>query len=68
MTEVDELLRQPQIVYQPWEFTQGTLLPEFLTAKIPDAVKWRGRTIFITDASVGTQFKASDGVAWRTLG
>lgn len=68
MTEVEELLRQPQIAYQLWEFTQGTKMPEFLTAKIPSAVKWRGRTIFVTDAAIGTQFRASDGVAWRTLG
>lgn len=70
MGQVNDFFKIPQTVPEVMEFLKGFILPKFTAATLPAASTMPGRVIWITDATAGggAQFKASDGVAWRSLG
>lgn len=65
-----EIFTVPQTIVALWNFVAGFKVREATIATLPDATKSRGQIVFVTDATAGggTQFRASDGIAWRNLG
>lgn len=64
----EEIFKFPQQIFERWTFRKGFALPEYTTTTIPLASTQRGVIVFVTDAVAGTQFRASDGTSWRTIG
>jgi hypothetical protein len=55
MRYVDETLAQP------------FMLPRFLKTELPDATKWRGGLIYVTDETGGEVPAFSDALVWRRV-
>jgi len=66
----NDLFKIPQTLLSIFDFKHTILLPEYTTANRPDPTTCKRAIIFVNDESAGggSQFQASDGVAWRDLG
>lgn len=54
--------RELHVKTEPFE------LPEFTVATLPDATKWDGSIIYVSDGAAGQKFRGSDGTTWVNLG
>lgn len=64
----EKVFTLPQTITATWHFITGLKLPKREAANLPDPTLHEGEIIYMPNEALGSQFKGSNGTAWRDLG